>query len=215
MEEENNLESLNDITRMIFQNRPDIMGRLALSFIEKNFDHLIDQQYCPCPRCNRTIKAMPQKVRREIDTMIGSIVLYRPYFYCKSCKYGFYPLDEALGLSARKKQHDIQEVETFLASDLPYENACETFERCTGMGLSNHHMHDVVNEIGQAIDILDVCPSKEEIDHQISLLTEGKFRRPVMMLAVDGAHAPLTLQSQRHDTVVPVSNYMSVDSGRL
>ena len=48
--------------------------------------------------------------------MIGSIELERPYFYCKDCKYGFYPLDEALGLSARKKQHDIQATEAFIAA---------------------------------------------------------------------------------------------------
>lgn len=51
-------------------------------------------------------------------------------------------------------------------------------------------MHEVVGEIGRKIDILDVCPSKEEIDQQINILSEDKFRRPVLMLAVDGVHAP-------------------------
>ncbi len=190
MEEDNELESLNDITKMIFNNRADIMGHLALSFIEKKFGHLINQEYCPCPHCNKLIKAMPRKARREIETMVGPTILERPYFYCKPCKYGFFPLDEALGLSARKKQHDIQETEAFLAAETPYETACETFERCTGLDMSNHHMHEVVREIGQKIDILDVCPSKEEIYQQINILGEDKFRRPILMLAIDGAHAP-------------------------
>jgi hypothetical protein len=40
------------------------------------------------------------------------------------------------------------------------------------------------------LDILDVCPTKEEIAEKVSELSAGKFRRPVMMLAIDGAHAP-------------------------
>ncbi len=122
MEEDNELESLNDITKMIFNNRADIMGRLALSFIEKKFGHLLNQEYCQCPHCDKMIKAMPRKARRELETMVGPIILERPYFYCKPCKYGFFPLDEALGLSARKKQHDIQETEAFLAAESTFES---------------------------------------------------------------------------------------------
>jgi len=38
--------------------------------------------------------------------------------------------------------------------------------------------------------LLDVCPSKVEILHKIEALSEGKSRRPVLMIGIDGAHAP-------------------------
>jgi hypothetical protein len=118
------------------------------------------------------------------------VTLYRPYFYCRPCGFGFYPLDIALGLSPRKTQSDIQELEAWLAAEMPYETANETLERCAGIKLSNHHAHDVVNEIADDIQLLDVCPSKVEILHKIEALSEGKFRRPVLMIGIDGAHAP-------------------------
>ena len=60
------------------------MGRIALAFIEKNFADLFNQQYCACPCCGRSINAQPETVRLEIQTLIGSITLYRRSFYYKN-----------------------------------------------------------------------------------------------------------------------------------
>ncbi len=102
IERESCMESMDDISKTLFKNRSDIMGQAALALIEKKFGHLLDQEYCHCPHCNRRLKAKSKKVKREITTLIAPVELYRPYFYCKTCCYGFYPLDEALGLSKRK-----------------------------------------------------------------------------------------------------------------
>jgi hypothetical protein len=37
---------------------------------------------------------------------------------------------------------------------------------------------------------LDICPEKDEIFRQIDALSEGRFRRPILMIGIDGAHAP-------------------------
>ena len=184
------MESLGDISKILFKNRSDIMGQAALALIEKKFGHLLEQTHCQCPQCHRRIKAKPEKVKREVKTLIGPVVVYRPYFYCRTCHYGFYPLDEALGLSNRTIQPDIQELEAWLTAEMPYDTASETFKRCTGIELSDHHMHDVTKEIAQDLDILDICPGKDEIQKQIDSLSEGKFRRPILMIGLDGSHAP-------------------------
>lgn len=184
------MESISDISTSLFQNRSEIMGQAALALIEKKFGHLLDQQYCECPVCSRRIKAKSEKIRREIELVVGPVTLYRPYFYCKDCAFGFYPLDDALGLSKRKAQSDIQELEAWLAAEMPYETASEALDRCAGIKLSNHHLHDVVKEVADNIQLLDVCPEKTEIQRKIDDLSEGRFRRPVLMIGIDGAHAP-------------------------
>jgi hypothetical protein len=60
--------------------------------------------------------------------MVGKVKLKRPYFWCKNCSEGFYPLDEALNLSGRKKQWDMQKAATRLAAEVPYEKAEELFK---------------------------------------------------------------------------------------
>ena len=184
------MNKIEDITNAIFQNKSEILGQMALGLIKQQHGDLLEQEYCDCPNCGKQTKAWNKKVKRKIESLAGSFDLYRPYFYCKKCNTGFYPLDEALGLSASPKQYDIQGLEAWLSGELPFETAAEAFSRCTGDTLSTDHIFQTANRIANHLNILDVCPTKEEIAQKISELSAGKFRRPVMMLAIDGAHAP-------------------------
>ncbi len=188
--EQSPMEKIEDITGPIFRNKSEILGQMVLGLIKRKHHHLLDQQYCNCPKCNKKIKAWTKKANRTIETLGGRFDLYRPYFYCKDCSYGFYPLDEALGLAPSPKQYDIQDLEAWLSSELPFKTAAEAFKRCTGDSLSADHMFETANRVGNDLNILDVCPTKDEILQKIDELSKGKFRRPVMMLAIDGAHAP-------------------------
>jgi hypothetical protein len=188
--EQNPMEKIDDITGAIFRNKSEILGQFILGFIKKNYNDLLNQQYCDCPICGKRLKAWNEKAKRTIESLGGRLDLYRPYFYCKKCKHGFCPLDEALGLATSPKQHDIQDVEAWLSSELPFETAAEAFRRCTGDTLSADHMFETANRIAEPFDILDICPTKEEIEEKVNSLSKGKFRRPVMMMAIDGAHAP-------------------------
>lgn len=197
IEKEYPMENLGDISRAIFQERSEILGRLIQGFIEKKFDHLLNQQVSNCPKCGNQIITQGKRPK-NIQTLAGSFELLRPYFYCRDCHIGSYPLDEVLCLSSSSKQYDIQDVEAWLSSEMPYEMARETFERVTGEKQSEHHMYDTVNAIGQELNILDVCPDKEEINHKIAEMSEGKFRRPILMIAIDGAHAPTRPEPSPH-----------------
>ncbi len=185
------MNSISDITKALFENRSEIMGQAALALIQKRFGPYFEQTHCDCPNCHTRVKAKAEKVKREVETTIGIIALYRPYFYCHRCGTGFYPLDTALGLCSGRTQWDIQELETWLSAEMPYETASETLERCTGIKRSNCHLHEVANEVAADLDILDVCPEKAEILSKINQLADGKFRRPVLMVGIDGAHGPM------------------------
>jgi hypothetical protein len=117
--------------------------------------------------------------------MIGPVKLKRPYFWCKNCSEGFYPLDEALNLSGRKKQWDIQKAGASLAAEIPYEKAEEQFKGLTGLSMSDHTMHEVVGDICKDVDVLDVAPSVEEVKRKIREVGGGKKWRPIMVLATD------------------------------
>ena len=117
IEKDESMESITDISKSLFTNRSEIMGQAALALIEKQYGHLFEQENSKCPHCHKQIKAKSKKVKREIDTLVGPVTLYRPYFYCRACGFGFYPLDDALRLSNRKIQSDIQELEAWW---LPY-----------------------------------------------------------------------------------------------
>jgi hypothetical protein len=49
-------------------------------------------------------------VPRTVQTLIGDVEVQRPYFSCRHCHLGRYPLDEVLGLSAGRMQLDVQQL---------------------------------------------------------------------------------------------------------
>jgi len=158
--EQTTMEKIEDITGAIFRNKSEILGQMTLGFIKK--------KYCNCPKCNKNIKAWNKSAKHTVGSLGGCLDLYRPYFYCKDCKYGFYPLDEALGLVPSPKQYDIQDLEAWLSSELPFKTAAEVFKRYTGDSLSADHMFETANRVGNDLNVLDICPSKDEILEKIA-----------------------------------------------
>jgi hypothetical protein len=172
---------ISDISSALFTRKADLLGQMMLAFIQKCHGALLEQEHCTCPQCKRVLKR-PGMHKSPVETMAGAVELERPYFYCTRCSLGIYPLVEALGLSPAIKQDDIQSVGVFLATEVSYEVARETYPRCTGQGFSEHGLHESVNRVAEGLGILDVCPSKEEVAKKIARIGEGKHWRPVMMM---------------------------------
>jgi hypothetical protein len=148
-----------------------------------------------CPECNRTLKA-PRNLRRTIDTQHGRIALQRPYFYCKPCHRGSYPFDEKVGIAPSYKQYDLQRPAAKLFAEVPFETASRLFEELTGNSMSNHAMHDLAEEIGEASDTIRVLPTRKKVEEIIES-SAGNVWRPIVVVAADGAHLPTRPEAGR------------------
>lgn len=174
------------ITEGIRKQREALMGTVAREWIEKEYASYLDQEHAECPICGRWLKRQ-DVCQRTLETMIGQITIHRPYFYCSVCRHGFYPLDEALNLSSRRKQYDVQEAAADLAKEMPYEKASQLFTKLSGIPMSDHLMHEVANAAGDELSVLDVSPTPDEIAARIQEVSVGKKWRPIMVLGIDGA----------------------------
>ncbi|RLG29502.1 hypothetical protein DRN97_11780 [Methanosarcinales archaeon] len=96
-------EGLEEIVNELFKKRQELMGEVATFFIKKLYSEELNRETAVCPRCGKEVKRAGEH-ERTVETMIGEIKLKRPYFWCESCKKGFYPLDKVLDLSNRKKR---------------------------------------------------------------------------------------------------------------
>ncbi|MFC1715866.1 ISKra4 family transposase [Candidatus Poribacteria bacterium] len=174
------------ITERIRKQREELMGTVAMEWVKKEYASYLDQEHAECPICGKWLKRQAL-CQRTLETMIGEITIKRPYFYCSVCGHGFYPLDEVLGLSSRRKQYDVQEAATELAKEVPYQKASRLFTKLSGVSMSDHVMHDVVNAAGDDLSVLDVSPTRDEILGRIHEVAQGKKWRPIMVLGIDGA----------------------------
>ena len=134
---------------------------------------------------------------RCVETLVGAIELARPYFYCRGCRVGTYPLDEVLGLRAGRMQLDVQQAAVDLATEVPYETASTLFGRLSGIAVSSERLHTFTHQVAEGLSVLDVAPSREEIDRRVAQVAAGRFRRPVLVLGIDGAYVPSRPESAR------------------
>ena len=75
-------------------------------------------QQVACPQCDGVLTAR-ELVCRTVETMVGPVQLERPYFYCRPCRLGRYPFDDALGVVAGCKQLDMQKAAAQLVTEVP------------------------------------------------------------------------------------------------
>ena len=180
--------TLLEISERFMATRQQMLGACLETVIRQRYatDLAQTEAECSCGRrlCRRRLDP------KEISTLHGRVTLHRPYFYCDTCGIGFHPLDAKLGLSPKHHQYDIQEQTTRVGAELPFALSEDQFERLTGIAASPHFIHETLNAVGEAAVLERVIPDAVEIGRRIVAAQGESRRRPVLVVACDGAHAP-------------------------
>jgi hypothetical protein len=188
--------TLAQVSGTIWALRQSLTASVAQTIVEQRHGAEWDRQSVTCAQCDRRLNARPA-VSRTVRTMIGDVDLKRPYFYCRYCRLGTSPLDKVLDLSPGEIQLDVQHAAADLASEVPYETASSVFGRSTGIDVSSERIHTLTNQVAQGLSVLDVAPSRDEIEQRVAQVKAGRFRRPVLVLGIDGAYVPSRPESAR------------------
>jgi hypothetical protein len=181
--------SLAQVTETVWNLRQALTGGLTEMRVEHTHRDEHTRQQHRCPQCARLLQAR-EPVRRTVETLVGLVQLARPYCYCSACRTGLSPLDEVLGLSPGRTQLDVQKAAAKLTTEVPYDEAQRLFGALTGVGLGSERMHTFTNHVAEGLTVLDVAPSRDEIERRIAEVAAGRFRRPVLVLGIDGAYVP-------------------------
>ena len=187
--------TLMEITAAMSQERSGLTAALVEAFVERRHGQFLTQEEAACPKCERLLRARPSR-SRTVETLLGPVTLERPYFYCVGCHHGFYPLDEALGLSAQRKQWDVQQAGVKLGLEMPHRRAAELLDELTDASMSDCVIHEVLQQTG-SLDVLQVCPDAADIQDRIAQAAAGRKWRPIVVLAIDAADVPSRPQTAK------------------
>jgi len=181
--------TLAQVSETIWMLRQSLTAGVAQTIVEQTHQAEREQKALRCATCERLLNARPA-VSRTARTLVGDVEIERPYFYCRYCHLGTSPLDAALGLSSAQIQLDIQQAAIDLATEVSYEMASSLFGRLSGIELSSERLYTFTNQVAKGLNVLDVTPSGAEIDQRVAQGAAGHFRRPVLVLGIDGAYVP-------------------------
>jgi Uncharacterised protein family (UPF0236) len=188
--------TLAEVSDIVWQLRQDLTGGLTETILTQAHAGEQSRTQAPCPACDRLLTARPA-VARTVETMVGFVQLERPYFYCRTCRRGSYPFDEALNLAPGRLQLDVQQAAARVVIESPYDEAQTLFHDLTGVSMGAERMHTLTNQAAEGLTVLDVAPSRKAIEQRIAEVAAGKWRRPVVVLGIDGAYVPTRPESAR------------------
>ena len=214
--------TLLELSKHFTQTRTTLLGGVLQSISESLYSYFLGQKQCHCPQCT-TLLNRKRVDAKQYNTLQGPGTLERPYFYCRDCKTGFHPLDEALELTRAFHQYDIEEKVLKLATEMPYERAAELVSELTGVPVSNHHGHNTLIQVAEIADLETVIPDTEEIAQRIEQAKQTPDDKPVLVVALDGAHAPTRPRAKRNSKrgagkwreVKGVRLYLAPEDGRI
>jgi hypothetical protein len=78
-------------TETIWILRQELTSGLTVTLVAHTHRGEYSRQQTPCPQCDRCVPARAP-VLGTVATMVGSVQLERPYFYCRSCRRGVPPI---------------------------------------------------------------------------------------------------------------------------
>jgi len=188
--------TLAQVTEAVWTLRQALTGGLTETIVEHVHREEYTRQQTRCPQCDRRLQAR-EYVSRTVETMVGAVQVERPYFYCTVCRCGVYPFDEVLGFAPGRKQLDVQKAVAKVVTEMPYDEAQTLFHDLTGVSVGSERMHTLTNQAAEGLTVLDVTPSRAEIERRIVEVTAGRWRRPVLVLGIDGAYVPTRPESAR------------------
>ncbi len=192
----NSTMSLQDISKYIQENKQSFLGEVLTRVVQTKYADYLEQKKAVCPYCGQTVRKQGD-FSRQVDTLQGTSEITRPYFYCRDCKYGFFPLDEAIGLSERQKQYDLQSLAAEFLAEMPFDRASELFEKTTGVSFTDSRMHSLFASFAGQAELEEVIPSREEIESRINQVRGRGKHRPVLVVATDGASVKIRPPGRR------------------
>jgi hypothetical protein len=193
--DEDRQPTIEEISELLTATRQKFLGRFAEHIINEKYEKLSSEERAPCPRCAK-LCTVRRRESRKIETLQGRSSIARTWFYCSDCGCGFSPLDAVLGLSRKEKQFDIQKKCAKLAARLPFASAQGVFEDLTGQQVSDHFIHDILQEVGTHAQLEEVIPDRKRIEELIQKATTSKWR-PILVVVSDGANLPTRSKARR------------------
>ena len=140
-----------------------------------------------CPHCGRPLGSRGKEERHLQTVGDQGLILKRSYGVCPTCKVGFFPLDDELGLVPGSLTPNLQASLTRLASWMPFERAVESLADLLRVQISE----PTVRRRTEGWGAVYLAVQEEEVQRIEQELPPAPVGPDKMLLSVDGAMVPL------------------------
>ncbi|MCK9988957.1 MAG: hypothetical protein AzoDbin1_05429 [Azoarcus sp.] len=138
-----------------------------------------------CPKCGKRVPVKARGRERTVRSLSGPITFKRNYHYCERCAYGFYPVDQRLGLPEQGELTSQMEkrILDFGINDV-YGECAERWRLHYAEPISDNLLRRVVARVGEQCESADQGRLQEELKPRAEAAE-------VLVVEVDGSMLPI------------------------
>ena len=126
---------------------------------------------------------------KTVLTVVGSVELSRPYYFCNDCSTGQCPVDAELGVAGLESSPGVRRMEAVVGSEMPFAPGREPMKLLAGLEVTAKAIERAAEAIGAEIAQRD----QQEIDRvkQVVLPMVLKQNIPKLYVLMDGVQVPV------------------------
>lgn len=116
---------LSDIEHLARTTGQRMMERFTVGLVEAEAQR---EESDDCPQCGRRMRYKGQK-GRDLVAETGEVRFERAYYYCPTCRKGYFPLDRRWELNETNCSPELARQMVWVSGLVPYGKAAQVFER--------------------------------------------------------------------------------------
>jgi hypothetical protein len=133
---------------------------------------------------------------KNLDTVLGRVVVHRAYYHCLTCRRGIVPRDEDLGVTGASLSPGLRRMAARAAAAEPFATAADLLAELAAIRLSDKRIERSAETDGAAAAKRITTESTAIARRQVSVLpgpaTTGDGNPPdKLYIAIDGTGAPM------------------------
>jgi len=146
-----------------------------------------DQRALPCP-CGKQSHYRELRTKR-ILTALGTVEVSRPYYLCRHCHEGRFPVDRELDIVNTEFSPGVRRMQALVGQEVSFDHGREQLQLLAGLEVTTKSVERVAESIGADIALQE----RQEIDRAVQLDLPIIVGEPVPILYVqlDGTGVPV------------------------
>jgi len=162
-------------------------GAAALSQVLQFAAPAADERQLPCP-CGH--HARYQEIRsKPLLTIVGPVLLSRPYYLCSQCHVGQFPVDVELDIENTEFSPGVRRMHALVGQQAPFDHGREQMQVLAGLTVTTKSVERIAEAMGSDLAWREQAEIDQALQLDLPVLTGAPI--PVVYVQMDGTGIPV------------------------
>lgn len=162
-------------------------GAAALTQLLRFAEPAADERAIPCS-CGH--QAQYRELRsRQLLTALGEAEISRPWYLCRHCHNGQFPVDRQLDIENRDCSPGVRRMQALVGQESPFDHGREQMKSLAGLEVTAKSVERTAEAIGADIAASEQCEIRKAVQLDLPVIVGEPI--PILYVQMDGTGVPV------------------------